>query len=44
MEREKSPPMTKQQDGQSVQDLIKASIGDYEARKLTLWESAAAGM
>ena len=30
VEREKSPPMTKQQEGQSVQDMIKASLGDYE--------------
>ena len=31
-EREKKPPLTQRQEGQSVQDLIKASLGDYDVR------------
>lgn len=35
-EREKTPPLTQRQEGQSVQDLIRSSLGDYEVRSLVL--------
>ena len=35
-EREKSPPLTQRQEGQSVQDLIRSSLGDYDVCALLL--------